>query len=178
MKIDYQDGTGTGNILWRMGNEGDFTFNNVSGDPWPWFSHQHEIGIEDNGSGVVTLFDNGNTRVSPPPLGLGKGNCAPHDCNSRGFALNLNESSMQVTPVLMADLGVFAPAKGSAQLLSNGNYFFVAPLIKHGPNASNSDDIEILPNPGKVTGKKVLELEAPDVYRSWQVPDMYTPPIT
>jgi hypothetical protein len=28
MRVDYQDGTGTGNILWRMGNQGDFALNN------------------------------------------------------------------------------------------------------------------------------------------------------
>jgi len=32
MRVDYQDGTGTGNILWRMGNQGDFALNNVNND--------------------------------------------------------------------------------------------------------------------------------------------------
>jgi hypothetical protein len=39
MRIDYQDGAGTGNLLWRMGLDGDFPFNNLNGDPcdsWPW----------------------------------------------------------------------------------------------------------------------------------------------
>jgi hypothetical protein len=37
MRVDYQDGTGTGNILWRMGNQGDFALTNVNNDRWPGF---------------------------------------------------------------------------------------------------------------------------------------------
>jgi len=178
MRVNYQDGTGNGNILWRMGNEGDFTFNNINNDPWPWFSHQHEVGIEDNGSGVMTILDNGNTRVSPPPLGLGRTGCKPNDCDSRGMALSFNESTMQVTPVMSMDLGVFSSAMGSAQLLSNENYFFVAAIVVLGPNTIVSYDIQVLPTSGTVTGTQVYSLETPEVYRAWQVPDLYNPPIT
>src|SRR6266850_1347617 len=41
-KVDYKNGAGTGNILWRLGLNGDFTFNNFNNDPYPWFSHQHD----------------------------------------------------------------------------------------------------------------------------------------
>ena len=81
LKIDYNNGTGTGNILWRMGPGGDFTFNNIYNDPWPWFSHQHDAAIES--TGVLSLFDNGNTRCS-----VGKPRLSPHDCNSRGMVLS------------------------------------------------------------------------------------------
>jgi hypothetical protein len=99
MRVDYQDGTGTGNILWRMGNQGDFALNNVNNDRWPWFSHQHEAGIEANGD--LTVFDNGNTRVAQ----LG-GGCGPNDCDSRGMSLQFNESTMRVTPILSDDWAV------------------------------------------------------------------------
>jgi arylsulfate sulfotransferase len=111
MRVDYQDGTGTGNILWRMGNQGDFALNNVNNDRWPWFSHQHEAGIEANGD--LTVFDNGNTRVGQ----LG-GGCGPNDCDSRGMSLQFNESTMRVTPILSDDLGGYSVALGSAQLLN------------------------------------------------------------
>ena len=93
-------------------------------DRWPWFSHQHDIGIAAGGAGPFTVFDNGNTRiVGKPPLGLGR-HCGPHDCFSRGMALTLDESTMSVTPVISTDLGVFSTVLGSAQLLSGGSYFF------------------------------------------------------
>jgi len=177
IRIDYQDGTGTGDIVWRMGNEGDFTFNNLNNDRWPWFSHQHEVGIENNGNGPMSIFDNGNTRVSPAPLGLGS-NCGPHDCNNRGMAVNFNQTTMEVTPVISVDLGVYSQASGAAQLLSDGNYFFVPAILPQTSKDIVSNDIEIMPTPGTLVGPQVYNLQGPEVYRAWQVPDLYTPPIT
>ncbi len=171
MKVDYNDGAGTGNILWRMGRDGDFMFNNINNDPWPWFSAQHEVGMENSGAGPLTLFDNGDTRVSPPPLGLGSG-------NSRGMALTVDETSMQVTPVLSQDLGVFSTAGGSAQLLSDGNCFFWPAVVLVSLNSQNSFSIEILPTPGTIAGTQVLNVQGPGGYRGWQMPSLYDPPIT
>ncbi|MFN7998230.1 MAG: aryl-sulfate sulfotransferase [Bryobacteraceae bacterium] len=173
MKIDYNNGAGTGNILWRMGPCGDFTFNNINNDPWPWFSHQHEASLEKNGAGPLTMFDNGDTRVSTSSVceaGSGSG-------NSRGMALTVNESTMQVTPVLSQDLGVYSPANGSAQLLSNGDYyFFPGAVLVNLSETSNS--IEIFPTAGTTGGTQVLNIQGPDAYRGWQIHNLYTPPTT
>ena len=34
----------------------DFFFNNIYHDPFPWFSHQHDVSIESGGSGVWTIL--------------------------------------------------------------------------------------------------------------------------
>jgi len=179
MKIDYRNGgpSATGNVLWRLGPDGDFTFINVNNDPWPWFSHQHEAGIENNGAGPMTLFDNGNTRLAAPPLGLGPTGCQPNDCNSRGMALMVDETKMQVTPVISVDLGFYAQAMGSAQLLSNGNYFFLPALVP-GNGTVYSYSIEIFPTPGTLTGNQVSNVQGPEHYRAWRMPNLYTPPTT
>jgi arylsulfate sulfotransferase len=173
MKIDYDNGspTATGNILWRMGQDGDFVFNNIYNDPWPWFSHQHEAGIENNGGGPMTIFDNGNTRVSPPPLGLGSG-------DSRGMSLTVDQPGLQVTPVLSVDLGVYSTAMGSAQLLSGGDYFFLAAAVNLTPTVITSYSDEILPTAGTDTGTKVFNLEGTESYRAWRMPSLYQPPTT
>jgi len=158
MRIDYQDGTGTGNILWRMGNLGDFTFNNIDNDPWPWFSHQHDAGIQR--AGDLMVFDNGNTRFDQ----IGG--------NSRGMSVLFDESTKQVTPVLSVDLGFYSSALGSAQLLGNNNYFFKDGFV----NQTNGYAIEILPTPGTITGTQVFNLEGPASYRTWRMPNLYTPP--
>jgi hypothetical protein len=169
IKVNYHNGAGAGNILWRMGPQGDFTFMNKNNDPWPWFSHQHEAAYENSGNGPMTLFDNGNTRVSAAPLGLGD-NCAPDDCDSRGMALTVNETLRQVTPVLSADLGLYANAVGSAQLLSDGNYFFDGRL-------PNTGGIEILRTPGRLTGTQVLNITSQyNSYRAWRMSCLYAPP--
>ena len=51
IKVDYRNGAGKAAVLWKMGRGGDFQFNNVYADPWPWFSHQHDVGFEKNGLG-------------------------------------------------------------------------------------------------------------------------------
>ncbi len=171
MKVDYANGTGTGNILWRMGLGGDFTFNNIYNDPWPWFSHQHDAGMENNGTGPMTLFDNANTRVAPPPVGLGPG-------NSRGMSLNVDEAHFLVTPFLSVDLGVFAAAMGSGQLLSNGNYFFIPAIVIVNINLVDSNSIQIAPTAGTDTGTQVLNLQGPEHYRAWQMQSLYNVPTT
>jgi arylsulfate sulfotransferase len=119
VKINYLNGTGDGDILWTLGNLAEqagtpyFTLKDASG-PWPWFSHQHDVQFDGTN---YELLDNGNTRVSPAPLGLGSG-------DSRGQVYHLNESSMSAVRLVSADLGGYSHAYGSAQLLSNGDYWF------------------------------------------------------
>ena len=166
MKIDYDNGAGSGNILWRMGPDGDFAFNNVNNDSWPWFSHQHEVAMENNGAGPLTLFDNGNTRVSPPPLGLGSG-------HSRCMSLTFDETNLEATPPSPAiDMGVFSTAMGSAQLLSDGNMYCFAAIVIVKLNHSNSYSIEF------DGATQVLNVSGPEGYRGWQLRNLYDPPIT
>jgi|SRR5579862_4326439 len=177
MKVDYRNGAGTGDILWRMGRQGDFTFNNFNSDPWPWFSGQHEVAMENNGAGPLSVFDNGNTRTSKAPLGLGS-NCGPSDCHSRGMALNVDEIGMQVTPVLSVDLGLTAFSGGNAQLLANGNYYFNAATVLISISTEDSFALEILPTAGTLTGTQVLNVATTESYRGWQLSSLYSPPIT
>jgi len=182
MRIDYQDGAGTGDILWRMGPPdnitpaGDFSFNNIYNDPWPWFSHQHEVGIENGGTGPMTIFDNGNTRISAAPLGLGS-NCKPYDCNNRGMAVTFSETTLQVTPVLSVDLGRYSSANGSAQLLDDGNYFFVAGLVPVSLT-DHSFSLEVGAVPATGAADVIVDIRSVEQYRGWQVPNLYSPPIT
>jgi len=155
---------------------------NTYNDPWPWFSHQHDAGIENGGTGVFDVMDNGNTRLSPPGKstggvpGLGT-HCGPDDCHTRGMALTIDETNMQVAPVLSVDLGVFSFAMGSAQLLADGNYFFLAAEVAVGGADNNGYAIQIQPTPGTDTGPQVMNISGPSSYRAWQMPNLYTPPI-
>ncbi|MEO8659213.1 MAG: aryl-sulfate sulfotransferase [Bryobacteraceae bacterium] len=157
VKIDYNNGTGAGDILWRMGVAGDFTFINNLGDPYPWFSGQHEAAWEFNGTQYLSLFDNGNTRI-----GLNGG-------NSRGQVLLVDEPNRTATFFLNADLGLFAVSHGSAQALSNGNWTFQA---DRGSSATQVP--EVLPN----SSTQVFNIQGNGQisYRSWRLTDFYTAP--
>jgi hypothetical protein len=159
VKIDYKKGLGTGKVLWRLGLGGDFTMNST--DPYPWFSHQHDASYEAFGTGLISVFDNGNTRVEGSP-GVTQ--------NSRGQLLRIDETNMQVSLLMNADLGVYAFALGSAQLLPNGNAHFLAGAVAPGGNAYS---IEV-----RLDGTIDYEIQSgpPLVYRSWRMRSLYAPP--
>jgi hypothetical protein len=161
VKVNFNNGAGNGSVVWRMGVGGDFTINST--DPYPWFSHQHDMGYEiTTGSPrLMTVFDNTNTRRAIMP-----------GSNSRGQSFMVDEVNKVVTPVVNADLGVFAFAVSSAQLLGNGNYAFDAGIFPFVPPLF-SQTIEI------VNGTTpVYKIQGPPSYRSWLMPSLYSPPGT
>ncbi len=111
VKIDYQDGVGTGRIVWKLGKDGDFALEPGGA----WFSHQHDARIDARDPSSVTLFDNGNTRIA----------FAPGE-TSRGLTIRLDEAGKTARVVVDTDLQVFAFALGSAQRLNDGGYHFNA----------------------------------------------------
>ena len=193
VSIKYKNGTGScapsapNCLAWSMGPSDNlacptqlcYTLDNTTGDPWPWFSHQHDVTYASNGAKLtingksgplLTVFDNGNTRYSAAPLGLGS-SCAPNDCNSRGQAFIVDQTNAKLEPVLIQDLGVRTTALGSAQVLSTGSYAFQTGL-------PTTQAIEIAPLSGHTTGNVVLNVGSVDYsYRGWQMPNLYTPPV-
>jgi len=192
ISIKYNNGAGScapppaaSCIHWYLGPpdnlpvlRNSFSFNNITNDPWPWFSHQHDVTFVSSGipftihgltGPLLTIFDNGNTRYSSTSLGLGS-NCGPSDCNSRGMALIMDDRNLSVTPVLLEDLGTPSTALGAAQLLSNGDYFFQTGI-------PSTQAIEIKPTTS-VLGSQVMNVGTVDYsYRGWQMPNLYNPPV-
>jgi predicted transporter len=70
------------------------------------------------------------------------------------------------------------PGLLSAQLLYNGNYFFLPALVALTANHIVSFNMQLMPNAGAISGTTVLNVEGTEVYRSWQMPNMYAPPIS
>ena len=154
-KIDYENGQGTGNILWRLGLDGDFQY--LSNDPYPWFSHQHDASLD--ASGLVTVFDNGNVREATDPT-----------AHSRGQAIQLDETNMTATLVVNADMGAYSTALGSAQKLPDGNYHFHLGDI---PTNNTAQIVEVAPDGTFLYDMQIGEI----MYRSFRMQDLYTPPV-
>ena len=155
IKVSYQNGTGDGHIIWRLGKDGDFQIN--SSDPWPWFSHQHDANFEFSDPSALLVFDDGNTRVTS----IGG--------NSRGQALRLDEQNRTASFILNADLGVFSLAVGSAQLLPDHNYHFDAGFVPEGKGVAYSIEVD-------GTGHFVYEAKANAIlYRTFRMTNLYTP---
>jgi arylsulfate sulfotransferase len=153
IKIDYQDGVGTGDVIWRLGKDGDFAMNST--DPQPWFSHQHDPQVLADGS-TITLFDNGNSRY-----------VADATAHSRGQVLQINEQTGTASLLMNVDLGFYSYALGAAQKLPNGNYHFLAGWLPD----STSIVYEIDPNGQTVFALHVQAAE----YRAFRMRDLYTP---
>ena len=159
VKIGYKGGKGTGNVLWRLGEGGDFQAK--SDDPYPWFSFQHDVGFDPPGSNRLVLFDDGHRRKDKYPK-----------ANNRGQVWELDEEHHIATLAINADVGVYAVAVGSAQSLSNGGYSFESGFINPGPSVF-SRATEVSPA-GKVVYAQ--QLNGTLTYRSFRVPDLYTAP--
>jgi arylsulfate sulfotransferase len=153
IKIDYRNGQGDGHVIWRLGQDGDFTVN--SSEPNPWFSHQHNAHYIDDST--LILFDNGNTRRESDP-----------NANSRGQVWTLDEQTMTATLVFNVDLGNYSWRLGAAQRLSNGNFSFMSGSQGELPNQF-AQTIEVLPD-----GTKTYVLELPTLeYRSYRMRTLY-----
>jgi arylsulfate sulfotransferase len=161
LKVDYGNGTGTGNILWRLGLDGDFTIVGDPNDSYPWFSHQHDAQWQFTYP-YVALFDNGNTRITQNN-GVG---------DSRGQLLKINQSTKTATLLYNFDTGVQSLALGTAQML----------ITKSGtPNGLHYEAGFANASTGLAlsyyqTGTFSLTTSAPE-YRAFQMHDLYTPDV-
>ena len=159
VKVDYRDGKGSGKILWRLGEGGDFQAK--SSDPSPWFSYQHDAGFQPPGSNILSILDDGHARKPKNPA-----------ANNRSQLWKLDEASHTATLVTNADMGTYSVAVGSAQLLANGNLSAEAGLIDPGP-AGYSRAVENSPD-GKIVYAQ--QIDGGLVYRSFRIADLYTAP--
>jgi arylsulfate sulfotransferase len=126
IKINFLDATGSGAVMWRLGEGGDFKL--IGGaDPTDWFYAQHGLSFfSPNTSGVfrLGLLDNGNDRMFPSGPVL----CQPlkppvPTCYSTIPVLELNEGNMTATLVTHYEPppSYFSFFGGNADLLPNGD---------------------------------------------------------
>jgi arylsulfate sulfotransferase len=126
IKIDFEDGQGSGAVMWRLGEGGDFKLIGGS-DPTDWFYAQHGASFfSPNTTGVfrLGLMDNGNDRIFPS----GQVSCKPlapttSNCYSTIPVLEVNETNMTATLVThyAPPPSYFTFFGGNAELLPNGN---------------------------------------------------------
>jgi arylsulfate sulfotransferase len=132
LKIDYSNGAGNGNILWRLGYQGDLALT-VSGvpsdDPSQWFSFQHfpTLISQSGPTTTVGVWDNGNNRVLNPQGVI----CGPppvHNipCHSRATIFQIDDSAKTADLMWWDSPGLYSLWGGSIDQLPNGNVEFDA----------------------------------------------------
>ena len=175
LKIDYNNGAGTGKILWKLGYQGDFALTQAgvpTSDPSEWFSFQHFPSIVSQTGATTTLavWDNGDNR----PLDTSGTICQPGGvaCYSRATVFQVDESAM------VADLqwdtlpGNFGIWGGSINQLENGNVEFDLNALSGSTTvASQVEEVTQTSTPQVVWQ---MQFALPNTaYRTYRVPSLY-----
>jgi hypothetical protein len=152
LKLNYKNGTGDGSVIWTLGQQGSFAI--VSDDPYPWFTHQHDAEFDWTGTNILSVFDNGNTRLAQNP--------------------GITEEFFRLADRLGVDLGNFSQGGGSAQRLDNGNYHFDNSVLGTGANRYSWQQ-EIAPITGTIQGLVNFQLnDSTHSYRSYRMSSLYS----
>ncbi|MGB6131387.1 MAG: aryl-sulfate sulfotransferase [Acidobacteriaceae bacterium] len=131
VKIDFDDAHGSGNILWRLGYQGDFQLLSSNGDPdnnpADWFYAQHGMSFfTPNTTGIfkLGLMDNGNDRTFSTGQYICKnGVPGSAQCYSTAPVLEINENDMTATLLsnYRPPASYYSYFGGNVEQLANGD---------------------------------------------------------
>jgi arylsulfate sulfotransferase len=126
VKLDYQDGGGSGNVLWHLGYQGDFALiGGTSPQDWQYAQHGPNFTTANSsGSFGLSVMDNGDDRVVPEnftcPVALTQNVCL----YSRGIVYQVDENAMTATLTTATISPYYSFFGGFSQALANGHVEF------------------------------------------------------
>jgi len=170
IKIDYANGQGTGDVLWRLGYGGDFTLLN-STSPADWFYAQHYVRIiSPNSTGIfqLAMFDNGDNRILDAS-GTTCGSAGAADCYSRPAIFQVDENA-KTAQILWAYPTVYSFWGGVVQQLPNSDMF-----VDVTTPADNQTGARILELTQEASPQTVwrLDINGQNSYRTTHLPSLY-----
>ena len=169
LKLDYQNGQGSGDILWKLGYQGDFDLG--SGAPVDWFYAQHYANIvspNTTGDVQLALFDNGNNRVMDQS-GTICGSPGAPSCYSRAAIFEVNENT-RIANVAWAYTLPFSFWGGVTQVLPNTNVFVDMSAPADNPTGARVLELTQDPN-SKIVWQ--LDINGQNSYRTIHLPSLY-----
>ena len=170
IKIDYADGQGSGDIVWKLGWQGDFTLQGGT-DPVDWFYAQHGpsfLGTNTSGVFQLVLFDNGDNR---PNNGVPCGSVPTSPCYSRVPLFQIDEAGKTATIIWQDTLPVFSFFGGNAQGLANGDVEFDE-AASGGATVAGAV-YEVTRNSGAPQTVWQLQIAGQYAYRAFRIPSLY-----
>ena len=169
LKLDYRDGAGSGNVLWKLGNGGDFTI--AGSDPSQWFYGQHNPAIVSTNGPLTTMavYDDGNLRVYSDGSSCVNGSSLPA-CYSRATIFQVDESTNLATLIWQDLPGFYSFWGGSIGTLSNGDVEF----DNSDPwGAVSSQILEVTQAPGNPQVVWQMNITGEWAYRGSRIPSLY-----
>jgi len=174
LKIDYANGTGKGDILWRLGQDGDFTL--LGGDSTQWFYAQHYPSLMSSNGSQMTLaiWDNGNLRIEPDGTACGSSPTAPA-CYSRATIFHVDEELHHATLQWQNLPGLFSQWGGSIVSLADGKtveFDLTSPVDAATPlNQSTSQIMEVTHDTQQLVWQ--MNVAGANAYRAYRIPSLY-----
>jgi arylsulfate sulfotransferase len=170
-KVDYEDGKGSGAVIWRLGQGGNFTLKGGV-DPTDWQYAQHYPAyFTGNTSGVFSLgvMDNGDDRIFANGVSCNAVNNPP--CLYTTIPVfQIDENAMTATltyhHILPANL--YSNFGGSVDLLPNANIEYDLCGL---PNTS-SEVFEVTPQSTPQT-VWTMQVAGTAFYRAFRIPSLY-----
>lgn len=170
IKVDYANGSGTGKVLWRLGQAGDFTLQGGT-DPTDWQYAQHAPSFfSQNTSGVFSLgmMDNGDNRLFAK--GVSCGTAGAPACNyTTAIAYEIDENAKTATikfHQIQPD-NLYAFWGGNTEQLANGNVEYDLCGLS---SESIVNEVTQEANPTTVWSMTVSNT---NFYRAFRIPSMY-----
>jgi hypothetical protein len=170
VKVDYENGKGNGDILWRLGYQGDFTLSGGT-SPQDWFYAQHAPSFVTKataGQFSLALMDNGDNRVMADGSICGGSNAA---CYTTVPILAIDEAAKTAAVTFRKTLppAQYSSWGGNAEVLANGDleYDLCAEPMGSG---SEVDEITVGPNSQMVWSMKE---SGANLYRAERIPSLY-----
>jgi hypothetical protein len=171
VKINYQDGTGDGSILWRFGPGGDFSLPGQEA-PVEWNYGQHYPTIQSaTSSGIFSLmfFDNGNGRLMDSSDDV-CGSAGVGACYSSVPIFELNEYTKTGTALWVDNLSpAYSTCCGDALVLPNGNVEFDIAIDASSPNSS-IEEVTQTQTPELIWK---MDIQGQLAYRGFRIPSLY-----
>jgi hypothetical protein len=170
LKVNYADGAGDGRILWRLGQDGDFTLKGGT-DPTDWQYAQHVPAFfSPNTSGVFSLgvMDNGDDRIFPSGVTCGSAGAPP--CPYTTIPIwQIDEGANTATLTFHQNLptSLYSSWGGSVDLLENRNVEYDLAGIESG-----SDVFEVTQESSPQTVWH-MHVSGTNAYRAFRIPSLY-----
>jgi arylsulfate sulfotransferase len=174
LKIDYNNGTGPGDVLWRLGYQGDFALAQGD-DPSLWFSFQHFPSLVSQSGSQTTLaiWDNGNSRVVDTS-GTMCGFAGTPTCYSRATVFQVDETAKVANLLWEYWPGYYGEWGGSINQLSNGNVEFDANGFANPPIPDVVSELQEVTQTSTPEIIWKMDIPAPrNAYRAYRIPSLY-----
>ena len=171
IKIDYEDGTGTGDIIWKLGYQGDFILTN--GGEANWFYGQHYpiiLSPNSTGSFLIGMFDNGNSRVMNSS-GATCGSSGEPACYSTVPIYEVDEAKRTASLQWDYVLPLYSSSLGTMQVLPNSDVWFSVGIANPSDKQAGGFAREVTQDTAK---QMVLQINSNElIYRAVHMPSLY-----